>query len=120
MPVYDCGDPLCEACRREFGSDRHIAIAERNSRIENTPPIERYKRDREAIYDTISGAPVYFFATERCSDVHDPNGGCGEMSKDFYFWTVMFSLESIVALCCYGIGFLRGVRVVLSSKSETK
>ena len=60
MPVYDCGDPLCEACRREFGPDRHIA---------NTPRIERYKRDCNGIYDANTGVPIYFFATERDAQI---------------------------------------------------
>jgi hypothetical protein len=27
MPVYDCGDPDCEECKRAFGPDRSKAIA---------------------------------------------------------------------------------------------
>jgi hypothetical protein len=27
MPIYDCGDPDCEECKRAFGPDRTKAIA---------------------------------------------------------------------------------------------
>lgn len=32
MPLYDCGAPDCEECRKAFGSDRSKAIAEYEAR----------------------------------------------------------------------------------------
>lgn len=61
MPVYDCGDPLCEACRREFGPDRRSATEERKRRLLRCGS---YQRSGAAIY-TIDGLPVCFFSTER-------------------------------------------------------
>lgn len=32
MPVYDCGQPDCGECQREFGPDRSVAISEYEAR----------------------------------------------------------------------------------------
>lgn len=32
MPLYDCGDPDCSECQREFGPDRSKAIAANEQR----------------------------------------------------------------------------------------
>ena len=39
MPVYDCGDPDCEECKREFGPDRSKAIAAYKAREQTYPQV---------------------------------------------------------------------------------
>lgn len=65
MPVYDCGDPLCEACRREFGPDRSAAIEERKRKLEMPITFIMYRRDNNGIYNAMTGKPIFFFSAER-------------------------------------------------------
>jgi hypothetical protein len=44
MPVYDCGDPDCDECKREFGPDRSRAIAKYHAREKEYAAYERAER----------------------------------------------------------------------------
>lgn len=37
MAIYDCGNPDCTSCQRQFGPDRSVAIAEYQSRLAPQP-----------------------------------------------------------------------------------